>query len=156
MTTTMIAALAGLVLANGGMAQDPAAPSAAMPGSANVPSAALLEGATAAPECGNLHGLAGRAFCVTSPLAQIGSVADAYIGHFEAQGWLAAGGDDNRVVMIKRQDGGGCEGLQILAFYDESRPAVAEAPGYIAMASIPGDVCAAITEPAPVAPSTPQ
>lgn len=102
----------------------------------------VLSGATPAPDCGNLYGLAGQAFCVTAPLAAVGGLADAYIAHFEAQGWLVASGENNRVVFIKRRDGGGCDGLQMLAFYDTSRPAGPEAEGFLGFATIPGDVCA--------------
>lgn len=112
--------------------------------------APVLDGATEDATCGNLYGMAGRAFCVTAPLAAIGAVADAYIAHFESQGWIAAAGDDNRVVFIKRREGGGCDGMQLQAFYDPNRPAAPEVPGYIGMATIPGDVCAA----APAAPAT--
>ena len=149
---TAAVALLGLAMAgHASAAQETPAPGAG----SIIPESALLEGATAAPDCGNQYGLAGRAFCVTAPLASIGALADAYVAHFEAKGWLAAAGDDNRVVMVKRQEGGGCEGLQLLAFYDESRPAAPEAPGYIAMATIPGDVCAAVTQAAPAASETP-
>jgi hypothetical protein len=147
-------AVAAALVAGTATAQDGPVPPAGAPGSVTIPDTALLAGATAAPDCGNQYGLAGRAFCVTAPLAGVGALADAYVAHFESLGWLAAGGDDNRVVMIKRLEGGGCEGLQLLAFYDESRPAAPEAPGYLAMAPIPGDVCAAVTGSA-VEPATP-
>ena len=116
--------------------------------------APLLVGAVADATCGNLYGLAGKAFCVTAPLASIGGIAEAYITHFEGEGWIPAGGDDNRVVFIKRREGGGCDGMQLQAFYDPNRPAGPEVPGYIGMATIPGDVCAA-AQAAPAAPVTP-
>ncbi len=113
--------------------------------------APILPGAELEAGCGGLYDLAGKAFCVTAPLASIGALAEAYIAHFETQGWIAAGGDDNRVVFVKRREAGGCDGMQVQAFYDPNRPAAPEAPGYLAMATIPGDVCAA----APAAPVTP-
>lgn len=116
--------------------------------------APLLVGAVADATCGNLYGLAGKAFCVTAPMASIGGIAEAYIAHFEGEGWIAAAGDDNRVVFIKRREAGGCDGMQIQAFYDPNRPAGPAVPGYIAMATIPGDVCAAAAA-APAAPVTP-
>ena len=116
--------------------------------------APVLDGAVVDATCGNLYGLAGHAFCVTAPLASVGALAEAYIAHFESQGWIAAGGDDNRVVFVKRRDNGGCDGMQIQAFYDPNRPAGPEVPGYIGMATIPGDVCAAAPA-APAAPATP-
>lgn len=114
----------------------------------------ILGVAQASPDCGNLHGMAGRAFCITAPIASVGALADEYLRHFEGQGWLAAGGDDNRVILVKRRDGGGCDGLQMVAFYDTTKPAAPEAPGYLGFATVPGDVCAAqlaapTTEPTP-------
>jgi hypothetical protein len=117
--------------------------------------APVLAGATLDATCGNLYDMAGRAFCVTAPLASIGAIADAYIAHFEGEGWIAAAGDDNRVVFVKRRDGGGCDGLQVQAFYDPNRPAGPEVPGYLAMATIPGDVCAAAPAAAPATPPAP-
>jgi hypothetical protein len=55
----MMAAAAAL-LAVPAMAQDGAAENLVLPG------------ATLAPDCGNLYGLAGRAFCVSAPLVGIG------------------------------------------------------------------------------------
>jgi len=154
-STAAIGIALGLVLAaSHAVAQDGTVPPSGAPGSVTIPDAAVLEGATAAPACGNLYGLSGRALCVTAPLASVGALAEAYIALFEARGWQTAGGDDNRVVLLKPLEGGGCEGLQMLAFYDESRPAAPEAPGYIAMATIPGDVCTAALE-TPAAPATP-
>lgn len=130
MKLTLLAAAAVLIAA-------PATAQGALP---DVP---LLAGATAAPDCGNLYGLAGKAFCVSAPLAAVGSLADAYVAELESRGWLVAAGDANRVVFVKRRDGGGCDGLQMQAFYDTSRPAGPEATGYLGFGVIPGDVCAA-------------
>ncbi len=110
--------------------------------------APVMDGATVDATCGNLYGLAGHAFCVTAPLASVGAIAEAYITHFEGLGWIAAGGDDNRVVFVKRREGGGCDGMQLQAFYDPNRPAGPDVAGYIGMATIPGDVCAGQTAPA--------
>ena len=131
MNTLILAAAAALV----------AAPAAAQDAPA-TPEQMVLPGATLAPDCGNLYGLAGRAFCVSAPLAGIGALADAYIADLQARGWIPAGGEDNRVVFIRRRDGGGCDGLQMQAFYDTSRPAGPEAIGYLGFGPIPGDVCA--------------
>ena len=97
------------------------------------------------PDCGGLNNLAGRAWCVTAPLGQVGALADAYIADLATKNWLAAGGDENRVVFIKRREAGGCDGMQMVAFYDTARVAVAELPAYLGFATIPGDVCAAQT-----------
>jgi hypothetical protein len=130
MKLTLLAAAAAVIAA-------PAGAQGALP---DVP---LLAGATPAPDCGNLYGLAGKAFCVSAPLAGIGALADAYVAELEARGWLVAAGDANRVVFVKRRDGGGCDGLQMQAFYDTSRPTGPEATGYLGFGVIPGDVCAA-------------
>lgn len=113
-----------------------------------LPDVPLLAGATAAPDCGNLYGLAGKAFCVSAPLVAVGTLADAYVAELEGRGWLPAGGDANRVVFVRRREGGGCDGMQMQAFYDTSRPAGPEATGYLGFGLIPGDVCAAAA-PAP-------
>ncbi len=109
----------------------------------------VLPPATEAADCGGL--LRSPAFCVTAQLDQIGALADAYTEHLATLNWLAADGDDNRVIFVRRRDGGGCDGLQMVAFYDETKPAEATAPGYLGFAVIPGDVCTAT----PAAPTTP-
>ena len=121
---------------------------------APLPDVPILAGATSTPDCGNLAGLAGKAFCVSAPLAAIGALADAYVAELEGRGWLPAGGDTNRVVFVKRREGGGCDGLQMQAFYDTSRPAGPDATGYLGFGTIPGDVCAS-GEPGEAA-ATPQ
>ncbi|MDP3801465.1 hypothetical protein [Brevundimonas sp.] len=113
------------------------------------PETLVLPGATLAPDCGNLYGLAGRAFCVSAPLAGIGALADAYIADLRTKGWLPAGGEDNRVVFVRRRDGGGCDGLQMQAFYDTSRPAGPDAIGYLGFGPIPGNVCSDQPTPLP-------
>ncbi|GLS02161.1 hypothetical protein GCM10007859_21820 [Brevundimonas denitrificans] len=141
MKIVMMAAAAAL-LATPAMAQDAASPE-------NL----VLPGATLAPDCGNLYGLAGRAFCVSAPLAGIGALADAYVADLQSKGWIPAGGEDNRVVFVRRRDTGGCDGLQMQAFYDTSRPAGPDAIGYLGFGPIPGNVCsdqpAAAPTPAP-------
>ena len=129
-----ITALVSLTLAGPVLAQAQGQPAADTP---------VLAGATLAPECGNLYALAGKAFCVSAPLAGVGTLADAYVAHFEGQGWLAAGGDSNRVVLVKRRDSGGCDGIQMIAFYDTTRPTGPTSTGYLGFATIPGDVCTA-------------
>ena len=138
MKIVMMAAAAAL-LAAPAVAQDPAVTSEAL----------VLPGATLAPDCGNLYGLAGRAFCVSSPLAGIGTLAEAYIADLATRGWITAGGDDNRVVFVRRRETGGCDGLQMQAFYDTSAPAGPEAMGYLGFGPIPGNVCS--DQPPPVA-----
>lgn len=141
MKIVMMAAVAALI-AGPTMAQD-----------ALSPDTLVLPGATMAPDCGNLYGLAGRAFCVSAPLVSIGALAETYIADLQTKGWIPAGGDDNRVVFVRRRDTGGCDGLQMQAFYDTSRPAGPDAVGYLGFGPIPGNVCS--DQPAPLAAPAP-
>ena len=110
-----------------------------------------LPTAVADPTCGGKVGLAQQALCVMTTQGAIGGLVDAYSEAFRLQSWLAAGGEDNRVVYVKRRAEGGCDGFQMLAFADESGvPGPAE-PAWLAFAAIPGDVCAA----RPAAPAIP-
>lgn len=151
MIRSLLAATAVMSLATAAQAQTPApAPAAQQGGPADV---GLLPGAELSADCGGLNNLAGRAYCVTAQLGQIGALADAYIADLETKGWLAAGGDENRVVLIKRREAGGCDGMQMVAFYDTTKTAVAELPAYLGFATIPGDVCAAAAATPPAAPA---
>ncbi|WP_425986247.1 hypothetical protein [Brevundimonas sp. TWP1-2-1b1] len=151
MIRSLLAATAVLSLATAAQAQTPApAPAAQQGGPADV---GLLSGAELSADCGGLNNLAGRAYCVTAQLGEIGALADAYIADLETKGWLAAGGDENRVVLIKRREAGGCDGMQMVAFYDTTKTAVAELPAYLGFATIPGDVCAAAAATPPAAPA---
>lgn len=152
MIRSLLAATAVMSLSAAAVqAQTPAqtpVPAAQQGGPADV---GLLPGAELSADCGGLNNLAGRAWCVTAPLGQIGALADAYIADLASKNWLAAGGDENRVVFIKRREGGGCDGMQMVAFYDTTKTAVAELPAYLGFATIPGDVCAAAAAATPPA-----
>lgn len=152
MIRKLLAASAVLMISTAAQAQE-AAQTPARPQGVPATDIPLLPGAQAAADCGGLLHRAGSAFCVTAPLGEIGALADAYIADLASRQWLAADGDDNRVVFVKRRDGGGCDGLQMQAFYDRSKADVtATDPGYLAFATIPGDVCAAQSA-APTAPA---
>ncbi|WP_296178390.1 hypothetical protein [uncultured Brevundimonas sp.] len=151
MNSLLIAALAVAMSPTLTMAKTQAAPAAAPAQTAapatptvgpGVPATGVpvLAPAVASPDCGGL--VRSPAFCVTAQLDQVGALAEAYLADFETKGWLTADGDDNRVILVKRREGGGCDGMQMIAFYDESKPAEATAPGYLGFATIPGDVCA--------------
>lgn len=101
-----------------------------------------LERVASDPTCGGRPGLAQQAFCVTTTQAGIGAVVDAYSAAFAQQGWLAAGGDNNLVIYVKRKPDGGCDGFQMMAFADDARVSAPGAPAWLAFATIPGDVCA--------------
>lgn len=129
------------------LAQTPTAPL-----DVTVPAVA---GVTADPTCGGRSQLATMATCVETTQAAIGGVIDVWTAEFANQGWLAAGGGENRVVYIRRRDTGGCDGFQILAFADGEVAAPA-APAYIALAPIPGDVCATPGQAEQQPPASPQ
>ncbi|CAN5149376.1 hypothetical protein BH09PSE1_BH09PSE1_19750 [soil metagenome] len=150
-------ALALVVLSSGAaLAQDavtrtapqvlttPPPPPAVAPGLRGEPVAdvPLLGVATVAPTCGDIP-LSAPVACVTAPLAAMEAVSEAYIDHYKGLGWLPAAGDNNRIVLIKRRDSGGCDAIQMIAFYDTNRPAGPTVPGYLGFATIPGDLCAA-------------
>ena len=147
MKTLLIAAVLAAASPSLTLAQNTAAPAPQAPvqTAPTVPPGPVATGmpvlppATEAADCGGL--LRSPAFCVTAQLDQIGALADAYSEHLASLNWLAADGDDNRVIFVRRREGGGCDGLQMIAFYDESKPAEATAPGYLGFAVIPGDVC---------------
>ena len=148
MIRSLLAATAVLSLATAAQAQTPA-PLAAQGQPADV---GLLPGAELSADCGGLNNLAGRAWCVTAPLGQVGALADAYIADLATKGWLAAGGDENRVVVVKRCEGGGYDGMQMIAFYDTSKVAVPAASGFLGFATIPGEPCATpVVVPSPEA-----
>ena len=133
MKIVMMAAVAALMAAPA-LAQTPA------PLQVEIPE---LPTAVSDPTCGGRIGLAQQAMCVMTTQGAIAGLVDAYSEAFSRQNWLAAGGEDNRVVYVKRRPEGGCDGFQMLAFADEARvPGPAEA-AYLAFAAIPGDVCAA-------------
>lgn len=111
-------------------------------------------GAVSDPTCGGRSGLAQRAVCVSTTQGAVEGLVDAYNAGFASQSWLAAGGGDNLIVYVKRREGGGCDAIQLLAFTDATGVGGAAEPAYVAIAAIPGDVCA--TPPAaPVAPAAP-
>ena len=112
------------------------------PVQAGAPDLQLPPGATAAPDCGNRPLLAG-ARCVTAPLSAMEGVAQAYVAELTGKGWLVADGGANRVMLVRRKDGGGCEAVQMLIVRDTSQPATADSVAWLGIATVPGDVCAA-------------
>jgi hypothetical protein len=139
---TLILAAAAVVFAAPAMAQTPTRLNVEIP---------PVQGVTADPTCGGKTAIAQQATCVTTTQAGIGDVVTAYTADFARQGWLAAGGGDNLIVYVKRKPDGGCDGFQMLAFADETRVAAPGAPAWLALATIPGDVCARPASQPPVA-----
>ncbi|MBX9575493.1 MAG: hypothetical protein K2X07_07640 [Caulobacteraceae bacterium] len=134
MRLVFIVGLGAIALSAGHAAAQDAAPEVALP---------LVEGMTFDDTCGPRPQYQGKAVCVTGPLASIAPVAETYIGHFSGQGWQVVSGQDNGVIFARRRSTGGCDGLEMAAFYDESRPVAPATAGWIAFAPIPGDVCPA-------------
>ena len=99
------------------------------------------------PTCGGRTALTLQAVCVMTTQASVGALVDAYSEAFSRQQWLPAGGEDNRIIYVKRRPGGGCDGFQMMAFADPNRVTGPAEPAYLAFGAIPGDVCA--TPPAP-------
>ena len=112
---------------------------------AGAPDLQLPAGATAAPDCGNQPVLAG-ARCVSAPLPAMEGVAQAYVAELTGKGWLVADGGANRVLLVRRKDGGGCEAVQMLIVRDTSEPATADSVAWLGIATAPGDVCATEAE----------
>lgn len=137
MLISLLAAAALFTAQDAPVATAPAViPQAAIP--TDIP---VLEPAVLASDCGGL--LRSAAFCITARMDQIGPLADTYLEQLAQKNWLAADGDDNRVILIKRREGGGCDGLQMVAFFDPASQQNAEDPAFLGFAYIPGDVCAA-------------
>ena len=172
MIATVFALSAALILPAPGSTPAPpiralmqeAAPSAAASDNASPAESPMeqmiLPGATRAPDCGGREQLAQMAFCVTAPITQMGALGEAYIARMGEMGWLPADGSENLVIFVRRREAGGCDGVQMIAFYNEDQPVEETSPAYLAFAVIPGDVCAA--QPAapavdqPVSGETPQ
>lgn len=102
----------------------------------------LAEGMEFDQTCGPRPQYQGRARCVRGPLAVISPAAEAYIAHFQGQGWQVVGGEENAVIFARRRADGRCDGLEMAAFYDQTRPVGPATQGWLGFAPIPGDVCA--------------
>ena len=143
---TMLVALMGLVLTQA--ATSPAAPAAPAALQVSVPT---VPGVTADPTCGGREHLTTIATCLATTQAGVEAAVDALNADFVTQGWIPADGRDNRIVYVKRRSEGGCDGFQLLAFGPDTGIIAPAAPAYLALAAIPGDICAA----EPAAPATP-
>jgi hypothetical protein len=138
MKSIFVAAAVAALSAGSALAQEAAAPQAGGPAT-GIP---VLGGATASPECGNLNGLNGKAFCVTTPLSNMQTVGEAYMGHLAEQGWEPVLTEASYLVFVRQAAPGRCEGLQMIAFFDDSQPESATTPGYLGFGSIPAIPCA--------------
>jgi len=102
----------------------------------------LVEGMTFDDTCGPRPQYADKAVCVRGALAAMEPVAATYVSHFTSQGWEVVSGHNNGVVFARRRADGGCDGLEMAAFYDETRPVAPATQAWLAFAPLPGDVCA--------------
>ena len=93
----------------------------------------LVEGVSAAPDCGGLYGLGGVAQCMSTPLSRLPAVAELYMTALPHAGWAHLGGGDNQVLFQNQREDGQCDFLAMIAFYDDSLPeeALADATGYL-------------------------
>ena len=93
----------------------------------------LVEGVSAAPDCGGLYGLGGVAQCMSTPLSRLPAVAELYMTALPQAGWAHLGGGDNQVLFQNQREDGQCDFLAMIAFYDDSLPeeALADATGYL-------------------------
>lgn len=130
---TILMALAALTMTQ-------AAQPAPAPLQVQVPA---VQGVTADPTCGGREALTRLATCLATTQAAVETAVDAMNVEFERQGWLAADGAENRIVYVKRKAEGGCDAFQLLAFAGSDAVSAPAAPAYIALAAIPGDICAA-------------
>lgn len=123
----MMAALAAAAAAPA-YGQDPSASGADT--SLSLP---LVEGVSAAPDCGGLYDLQGVAQCMSAPLSQLPAVAALYMAALPQAGWNHIDGGDNQVLFQHARDDGQCDFLVMLAFYDDTLPeeALADATGYL-------------------------
>lgn len=106
----------------------------------NIPQ---VQGLEADPTCGGRAALVSVAFCMSTTQAAAEGVVTQLSAAFAQQGWLAADGRENLVVYVKRKPDGGCDSFQMVAFAEDSRPAAPAAPAYLALATIPVDICKA-------------
>ena len=93
----------------------------------------LVEGVSAAPDCGGLYGLEGVAQCMSTSLSRLPAVAELYMTALPQAGWAHLGGGDNQVLFQHLREDGECDFLAMVAFYDDSLPeeALADATGYL-------------------------
>lgn len=123
------------------------APAPAPAAVAPVENFPILAPAVPAPDCGGL--LKTPAYCISAELTQVGALAEQYIDAMAKESWLAADGDENRVIFVRRKPDGTCDGMQMVAFYDEARPVGPTTLGYLGFAQIPGNICRAPTAQGP-------
>lgn len=152
LATTTATAMSPTLNLTSAQAEPAPAPARQPAPGAPAPSAGfpILAPAVEVADCGRL--LATPAYCVSAQLTEVGALAENYIETLHGLGWIAADGDDNRVIFVRRREGGGCDGMQMIAFYDEKVPVTPTTVGYLGFAAIPGDICTS----APTAGATPQ
>jgi hypothetical protein len=112
-----------------------------------------VNGVTADPTCGGREAIARQAFCIATTQASAETVVGTFTSAFEQQGWVAADGRENVIVYVKRKAEGGCDAFQLIAFAEYERAPAPAAPAYIALATIPGDICRAAESATPAAPA---
>lgn len=97
--------------------------------------APVIAPAAAAPDCEGETAFAG-ATCLAAPAGQTDALLQAYADRLYTLSWIEVDGSDRRRAFVRRRDGGGCDGLQMLAV--ERGDTV-----LLVFATTPGDACAA-------------
>ena len=92
--------------------------------------------------CGGREPLARIATCMSTTQSGLETVMAAYEADFGRQGWNATDGGGARVVYVRRRETGGCDAFQLMAIVGEAAPEV-DTPVILALATVPGDACAA-------------
>ncbi len=98
---------------------------------ADVP---VIAPATSDPSCDGDDVFRG-ATCLTAPADQADDIIRAYVDQLYVLSWLEAAGSDRYRVFVRRRDGGGCDGMQMLA-RDHGDQLL------LVFAAMPGDACA--------------
>ena len=99
---------------------------------ADVP---VIAPATSDPGCDGDEVFQG-ATCLLVPSDQIDTVVQAYVDQLYVRSWLDAGGEGRFRIFIRRREGGGCDGMQMLALDRGAR-------GLVLFSAVPGNACAA-------------
>lgn len=131
MKAMLFATLAVLGAVSPALAQTDPAAARALP---------LAEGVTQAPDCGGVA-LATPSVCLQTTFVNLQPTFDTYADFLGQQGWVGVGVIENGLVMSRPREGGGCDGMQLVAFIATEQAPTASTPAYLAFSPIPGDIC---------------
>ena len=115
-------------------------PALAQTGPAAARALPLAEGVTEALDCGGVA-LATPSVCLQTTFLNLQPAFDAYAEFLGQQGWVGVGAIENGLVLSRPREGGGCDGMQLVAFIATQQVPTASTPAYLAFSPIPGDIC---------------